>query len=90
LSMNEAYLSCRAKRNRPQDGPTQSKHPHPRLSLQAGLEFLSECLDGYATSSKAGTETRYKALATHYFFFPRTFVPIRNNFLTVPVGRLFI
>jgi hypothetical protein len=30
------------------------------------------------------------SLATRYFFFPLTFVPIRNNFLTVPVGRLFI
>jgi hypothetical protein len=29
-------------------------------------------------------------LAPRYFFFPLTFVPIRNNFRTVPVGRLFI
>jgi hypothetical protein len=28
--------------------------------------------------------------ATRYFFFPLTFAPIRNNFRTVPVGRLFI
>jgi hypothetical protein len=25
-----------------------------------------------------------------YFFFPLTFAPMRNNFRTVPVGRLFI
>ena len=32
--------------------------------------------------------TRYSQLATLYFFL--TFVPIRNNFRTVPVGSRFI
>jgi hypothetical protein len=31
--------------------------------------------------------TGYSVLAAHFFL---TFAPIRNSFLTVPVGRLFI
>ncbi len=34
--------------------------------------------------------TRNSLLATRYFFLPLTFAPIRNNFLTVPVGSRFI
>jgi hypothetical protein len=63
--------------------PTRGYHCKP------GWNFYQSAGMATPTASQAGTETRFKVLATRYFF-PRTFVPIRNNFLTVPVGRLFI